>query len=204
MSEAIEHFEAALPEITGRVRSYSRRFHKHERDEAEAEMLALAFSRFVSKVKRTGVYLTPGQVAFMAYLGVRDGRVLATGGGVTDVHAPLAFRAGRVRRMSLSELSGPKDLPDSTIRQITAVISTKENDTPLTRAAMRIDWAALALRLDQRLRMILKGLIVGETKSSLAQRIGVSPGRLTQLLRVLAQKIRDFFGIENLPHCCAS
>jgi hypothetical protein len=38
----------------------------------------------------------------------------------------------------------------------------------------------------------------------LARRIGVSPGRLSQLLEKLGQEIVGFFGAENLPACCAA
>jgi len=207
MKEIREHFEAILPGIAGRVRSYGRRFTKAEREEATAEMMALAWSGYVSKARRTGIFLSPGPATFMAYLRVRTGRVLATGGGVTDVHAPLAFRLGRVRVVYLSQLNATRSchaLDDSTVRHITTALSSSWHERVDHLAAVRLDWAALARTLDRRMRTILKGLAIGEKKGALARRIGVSAGRLSQLLGELAQEIRNFFGVENLPACCAA
>jgi hypothetical protein len=202
--EAIDRFEAILAEITGRIHNYAQRFPKAERDEAEAEMLALSFSRFVSKAKRTGIYLTPGQAAFMAYLGVRDGRVLATGGGVTDVQSKGAFRAGNIRGLfSLSQPS-TNESDRRAVKSITNALTASEYERPDHRAAVRLDWTALALRLDRRQQQILQGLATGERKTDLAEKLHVSPGRLSQLLSTLADEIRGFFGEENLPACCAS
>ena len=104
----------------------------------------------------------------------------------------------------LSQLSTTKRqhaLTDDEVAKIVKALTASEHERPPVRAAVRLDWAALTKGLDARLRKILAALSIGESKGSIAKMLGVSSCRVTQLLKVLADKIREFFG-ENLPDCC--
>jgi DNA-directed RNA polymerase specialized sigma subunit len=93
-------------------------------------------------------------------------------------------------------------LPDSTIEHITQAVSTSEKDRPDVRAAARLDWAAFARQLPWRLRRILKWLAIGARKSWIAKRLGISNGRVSQLIAKLAGEITAFFGPEVVPAGC--
>ncbi|MCY3024496.1 MAG: hypothetical protein NTW87_36435 [Planctomycetota bacterium] len=51
---------------------------------------------------------------------------------------------------------------------------------------------------------VLRGLVVGDAKGLIARRLGISNGRLSQLLDLLAGEIRSFFTPELLPTWCAA
>lgn len=201
INEVRSRFESVLPEIVGRIRTYRRRF-TSDADEAAAEMMALAWTGFVSKVRRTGVYLTPGQITFMAYRRVCDGRVAASGYSNTDALAPRAFKTGRVRRIFLSELTASQktqELSDSTIKRIVDAMSTSWHERPCEIAATRIDWAAFSMTLPVRLQKLLRMLSQGYSKKDCAAAFAVSAGRITQLLYVIADELQTFFGPEIDP-----
>jgi hypothetical protein len=106
----------------------------------------------------------------------------------------------------LSQLSASKKyqtLSDSEIKRTTNALTTNEHQRPDRRAAVRLDWAALARRLDARLRKMLHWLAIGERKVVIAKRLHVSPCRITQLLAMLAREIAAFFG-EDLPSWCVA
>lgn len=133
INEIRTRFEAILPDIIGRIRSYQRRF-LSDPEEAAAEMMALSWTGFRSKALRTGVFLTPGQIVFMSYRRVADCRVAATGFSSTDPLAPYAFKRGRVRRIFLSEMSASKKcqaLPDSTVQRIVDALSHLGGSAPV-------------------------------------------------------------------------
>jgi hypothetical protein len=132
-----------------------------------------------------------------------SGRVTC-GFSTKDVLGQQTFKMGRVRVVYLSQLDTNKRrhaLSDSTVARITNALTTNEHTWPINRAQVRLDWAALAHRLDARLRKILHGLSIGEPKGAIAKRVGISNGRLSQLLVTLAVEIRSFFGMD-LPDWC--
>jgi hypothetical protein len=194
-------FQVVLPELESRLNYHSRRF--PEPAEAFSEMLASSWINFRSKALRTEVFLGASALAWMARVRLQSGRVTC-GYSVCDVLAEQTFKSGRVRVLLLSQLSTTKRkhaLTDDEVAKIVKALSTSEHDRPPVRAALRLDWAALTKGLDVRLRKILTALSIGEKKSAIAKMLKISPCRVTQLLAVLADKIREFFG-ENLPDCC--
>lgn len=66
-------------------------------------------------------------------------------------------------------------------------------------------WAARKGRTARCSRVsVLRGLVVGDAKGLIARRLGISNGRLSQLLDLLAGEIRSFFTPELLPTWCAA
>ncbi|HLX68486.1 MAG TPA: hypothetical protein VKV04_02560 [Verrucomicrobiae bacterium] len=193
-------FESLLPELERRLNLNARRY----TDAAEAfqEMLASSWVNFQQKAKH-GSLLNACALAWIARIRLQAGRVLC-GYSAADALAEKTVRSGRSRVLSLSQMTTTKPrwkLAPGEIRRITLALSSCEHARPLDRAAVRLDWAALAERLDRRLRVILEGLAVGESKSSLAKILKVTCGRISQLLAVLKREIVSFFG-ENLPDSC--
>lgn len=198
------HFESIFPELESRLTALSKRF--AEPDEARSEMLAASWLNHQSKARRTGELLPASLLAHFAWRRHLSGRVQC-GYSTRDVLAPQTFRANRARVVSFAQLSTSKlrhRLDDKTAARVTQALCSSEHERPPVLVARKLDWLAFAVTLPWRLRKILTGLSVGESKTALAKALGISPGRLSQLLDVLAQRIREFFGDENLPDCCAA
>ena len=197
-------FQQRYPELLSRLRRIVRRFRDDE--DVLAEMTSFAFLNFRSVFLRRGQCLTPCQMAFMCWLRAKSGRTLE-GGGTCDVHDPLAQLRGRARVIHLSVLSCSKRqqvLPDSTVDHIVAALTTSEKDRPDVRAAVRLDWGAFARTLPSRLRRILAWLVIGASKTWIARKLGISKGRVSQLLDKLGQEVVTFFGPEFAPARCVA
>ncbi|MCY3017577.1 MAG: hypothetical protein NTW87_00900 [Planctomycetota bacterium] len=195
-------FETIYPELLSRVTVLARRL--PDPDEAAGEMLAFAWANFASVARRGGVFLPPSMLVWMSGVRYRSGRLL-TGTTVTDVHSPAAQVRGRAQLIHLSLLSSSRRqqvLSDSTVVHITDALTTSERERPDVRAATRIDWNSFMRTLPRRLRRIVRGLVVGDSKGLIARRLGISNGRLSQLLDVLAREIKAFFGAEIVPAGC--
>jgi len=195
-------FEAIYPELLSRINVLARRF--PDPDEAAGEMLGFAWANFASVARRRGVFLHPGLLVWASSVRLRAGRLM-TGSSVHDVHAPAAQALGRSRVIHLSALSASKrqqTLRDSTVDRIVDAVSTSEKDRPDMRAAARLDWAAFACQLPRRLRRIMQWLAIGESKTWIARRLGISKGRVSQLLDKLGREVRSFFTPELLPAWC--
>ena len=193
-------FQTILPELNRRLHLNARRYQDY--DEAFSEMLAMCWINFRQKALR-GVFLNACALAWIARIRYQAGRVIC-GYSTADAMADKTIQSGRSRLTLLSQLTTTKPrwkLSAGEVRRITLALSTSERERPLDRAAVRLDWAALAARLDRRLRLILEGLAVGETKSSLAKILKVTAGRVSQLMVVLRREIVTFFG-EALPDTC--
>ncbi|MGD0089948.1 MAG: hypothetical protein ABSE73_08515 [Planctomycetota bacterium] len=197
-------FEMIYSELASRIAVLARRF--PDQEEAGGEMMASAWVNFRSVARRRGVFIHPGLLAWVSCVRLRAGRLMA-GSSVQDVHAPAAQALGRARLFHLSLLSSSKRrqvISDSTVEHIVTALTTDEREQPCIRAATRLDWAAFMHTLPNRLRRILRGLVVGDSKGLIARRLGISNGRLSQLLDVLAQEITTFFTPELLPTWCAA
>jgi len=191
-------FDSLVPALSKRLHSYARKF--SDAEESFAEMFSNCWVNFRQKSMR-GVLLPANQLAYMAYIRLASGRTL-TGYSTVDVHAPQAFKLGRCRRIFLSEVENSRvneALPDSVTKHIVQTLSTREWDTPLVRAMTRIDWTAFSKTLPRKMRRLLICLVVGFSKGDAAIRLRVSPGRISQMLRVLGDKVEMFFGPEIVP-----
>ena len=195
-------FISMLPALQKRIRKYAKRF--AECEEAFTEMIASAWINYRQRALR-GTMLPAHQLAFVSYIRLASGRTLS-GHSVKDVCSPACYKLGRARRIFLSELEcskGNQLLPDSAIRHITHCLSTREHDTPLIRAAMRIDWTAFSKTLSKQFRRLLHCMVVGFSKGDAAKRLRVSPSRISQMLKVLGEHVREFFGEDIVPSAAA-
>lgn len=192
-------FEERFDELSGRIRLLARPF--PDRDEAQAEMFAHAFANFRSVARRRGEFLPAGLMAFFAVRQVRAGRNL-TSNCRHDVHSVEAHMLGRSKVIHLSQIGDSKKrlgLSDSTVRRITDALSSDLHEDPGERARVRLDWGAFSRSLPHRFRRIIKGLTVGAAKQEIAKKLGISNGRLSQLLDDLGGRASEFFGPEIRP-----
>lgn len=192
-------FDQRHPELLSRLSRIAHRFRDEE--EVLAELQGFAYLNSRSVVLRRGEFLNPSQMAFMAWKRALSGRTIArnTSG---DVHGPIARRLHHIHIISLSQLSEARHnlaLNDRAVDRIVTALTTSEKEQPDVRAATRLDWAAFMRTLPNRLRRILRGLVIGDSKGLIARRLGISGGHLSQLLDVLAREVQAFFGPEVLP-----
>lgn len=195
-------FEALYPELLSRVTVLARRHPDPE--EAAGEMMAFAWANFQSVARRRGIFLPPSMLVWMSGVRYRSGRLL-TGTTVKDVHSPAAQVRGRAHVIHLSLLSSCRRqqfLSDSTAQHSTDALTTSEREQPDVRAATRIDWSAFMKTLPSRMRRIVRGLVVGDSKGLIAKRLGISNGRLSQLLETLGRELVLFFGADIVPVGC--
>lgn len=197
-------FDRRYPELLSRLSRIARGF--QDQDEVLAEMAAFSYVNFRSVFLRRGEFLTPGAMAYVAWRRGLSGRTIV-GSSIRDVHSALAQRRNRVRIVHLSQLSDcgrSRTLTDTVVDRIVSALSTDEHEQPDIRAQVRLDWAVLARRLPVRLRKILQWLAVGARKGWIARRLGISAGRLSQLLEALGREIASFFGRDIMPGNCAA
>ncbi|HEY3319927.1 MAG TPA: hypothetical protein VGP72_05560 [Planctomycetota bacterium] len=196
LSKVKNYFDHIYDRLFSRIRRLSRRF--ADPHEAAAEMVASSWINLLQKAQRCGRWLTPGALAWVAYRRYRNGRMVAPHGNSTkDVLADACYRAGRVR---VYRISAPRvEYSEQDEMAISLALSTRERESPSVRAATRIDWAAFSARLPHRLRRLLRYLALGYSKTQCGEKLALSNGRITQLLYVLADELKAFFGADIVP-----
>ena len=83
------------------------------------------------------------------------------------------------------------------------ILVEDRNATPAELAASRIDFPAWLATLSRRNRRIALRLADGDAAGAVAQRFGISPGRISQLRRELAETWQAFHG-EFCPDAVAA
>ena len=83
------------------------------------------------------------------------------------------------------------------------ILVEDRNATPADLAASRIDFPAWLATLSRRNRRIALRLADGDAAGSVARRFGISPGRISQLRRELAEAWQAFHG-EFCPDAVAA
>ena len=197
-------FHRITPELNSRLKRCARSF--PDREEALAEMLAFSWKNFQSKAQRTGQFLPASALAWVSWKRLQSGRVMS-GYSTKDVLAAQTFRSGRARVLLLSQLrtSNPRHvLTDRETTTITNALSTRIRERPEVRAQIKIDWAAFCDGLPSRLRRVVRLLAIGHAKKLIARRIGVSAGRLSQILYELRDRLIEFFGAEEMAGFAAA
>jgi len=190
MSDATIKAESARisNELGSRIEACAAR--AHDPDEARQELWAFCWRDFQQAARR-GRILPAGYLVWFGWRWLKAGRTIAGHESVTEPLSPLCQRRRRARIAHLSVLATQrhinKDLPADIATQLAVALTTRERDDPAYRAATRLDWSAFARRLPIRLRKIVRWLAVGASKSWIAKRLGISNGRVSQLLDTLAR-----------------
>jgi hypothetical protein len=182
-------FLTILPRIELHGRCYFRHKPREKRDEAIAEMVALAWKWFVNLARRGKDATTfPTALACYAARAVHNGRRLCGMERTKDVLSP---RAQQLQGFTVSSL------PDGSTLS-TSVFSEALLDNTLTpvdeQVAFRIDFPAWRLTRCDRDRRVIDDLMLGERTMDVAERYGLTAGRISQLRRDFSQDWRRFCG----------
>jgi DNA-binding CsgD family transcriptional regulator len=199
-AEIQERFLALMPELNSRMQAIGKNVCRKDAEEFAAEALAMCWRNFRAKARR-GTWLNATQLAWYSWAWVQSGRRIA-GGSATDVHDEQCQRRGRSKIISISTLMQPRrkmrcdvtPMPDRLQKDFERAVSGRHKESPLQRAATRIDWRALSEKLSPRLRTLLKRLSRGDRPGEIAVSFGVSPGRISQMITALKEEVVKFFG----------
>ena len=159
------------------------------REDAVAEAVAVAWSWYRQLAYRgKDARLFPGALASLAARHVRSGRRLCGQEAGQDALSPTAqarhgFAVGKLP--DFSTLNGnPLD---------EALHENTRSPVP-EQVAFRLDFPAWLLSLSQRDRRVVEDLMLGERTLDVAEKHGLSPGRVSQLRREFLEGWRLFCG----------
>jgi hypothetical protein len=178
-SQLQTRFIAVLPRIETHARIYFRHLQcPHQREEALAECLALAwwwFIRLVRRGKNPEDFITV--LADFAARAVRSGRRLCGQEKANEVFSPMAQRRHgfMVQRLHACDTSAGSPWEEAVQDNI---------QTPVPEQVIfRVDFPAWRSRRTKRDQRIIDRLLRSEQTGAVAQIFGLSPGRIAQLRR---------------------
>jgi hypothetical protein len=171
-------FLTILPRIELHGRCYFRHKKGEKRDEAICEMIALAWKWFVTLAER-GKDATQfaSALASFAARAVNSGRRLCGQERAADVLSPLAQQ-----QIGFTVTSFPdgSSLSDNVFSE--ALIDNTQTPVP-EQVAFRLDFPAWRLSRSERDRRLLDDLMLGERTKDVAEKYGLTWGRISQLRR---------------------
>ena len=181
-------FMALLPAIRRHVRFAFRRLEGERREEAVQEALVNALVAYVRLHELGKTELAyASSLARYAVRQVCGGRQVACPLNSNEVLSPYAQRK---QGFTVSRLQRP-DENESTWKEILVEDPTC---TPAELAASRLDFGPWLRRLPRHKRRVASTLAAGETTCGAARKFKVTPGRISQLRRELAQNWDLFQG----------
>lgn len=183
-----ERFLAITPTIEAQARYAFRRCPGDRREELVQEVVANAWTGFLRLCelgKEDLVYPTP--LAQYAIARLRWGRRMAASRNVFDVCSEYGQRKNGLRLERL-------DRYDPAAQRWQEIVVEDKRATPAEVATTRVDFSAWLETLSSRKRKMVDCLAAGESTSTVAGMFGVTPGRISQIRRELAEAWRTFQG----------
>jgi hypothetical protein len=191
-----DELHAAFLTILPRIELHGRCFFRHKkgdkRDEAIAEMVALAWRSFVN-CARNGKDATtfPMALARFAAQGVHNGRRLCGQEKIKDVLSPRAQQAHNFTVVSLPEGSS---LNGNVFDE--ALIDNTQTPVP-DQVSFRLDFPAWRLTRCDRDRRVIDDLMIGGRTMDVADRHGLTAARISQLRRDFQEDWSRFSGLDD-------
>ena len=182
-------FLSILPrlELHGRIAFCALR--ADQREEALAEMLALAWTWFVRLANRgRDAARFPSMVATFAARAVKSGRRLC---GQEKAHDVLSATAQRRYDFRVEQL------PENTVPCRNLLRDALADNTvtpPDEQVAFRLDFAAWLITRTQRDQHVAADLMLGERTLAVARKFSLTPARISQLRRDFAGDWQRFCG----------
>ena len=180
-----------LPVIKQCALAHYRHQNADNRDEAVAEVMTLAWTRYVSAItsgkaladlqapaeERTGK-ITPRTIAGFAIAAHDHGR-RSYGTSIVDVFAPATRRTGR------AHVVGFEDLNDHDHVVWSDYFTAKSGD-PSEVVRRRMDWALIAAQCRPKQRRVLELLAEGHSTNEIADIMNCTAGRVSQMKNEIA------------------
>jgi hypothetical protein len=184
-----EHFAAILPIVRTHAEIQFRKLPIQSREEAIQEAVASACVSYQRlDAKGSPCSATPATLATFAVKRVRSGRhVGGHQNSAHDVMSPVTSARHGVHVVSYHQKSTGIDAWQM------VVVADRKESIPDT-VAFRIDFARWLKEWNRRDRRIISALATGERTLAVAERFGLTPGRISQLRRKYAHDWRRFQG----------
>jgi hypothetical protein len=190
-----QSFLQVLPAVLTHAKIQFRRLGAQRREEAIQETIATACVNYQLAAAQGKLNVVrPGSLADFAVKHVRAGR--RVGGhqdAARDVMSPVCQRRHRVEVVSIDHHRLPASLRNGTDGWRQLVLADRKVPVP-DLAAFRVDFGQWFQNRIRRDRSIISWLIAGESPSVVADRFGISRGRVSQLRRRYEQEWRTFQG----------
>jgi Helix-turn-helix domain len=190
-----QSFLQVLPAVLTHAKIQFRRLGAQRREEAIQETIATACVNYQLAAAQGKLNVVrPGSLADFAVKHVRAGR--RVGGhqdAARDVMSPVCQRRHRVEVVSIDHHRLPASLRNGTDGWRQLVLADRKVPVP-DLAAFRVDFGQWFQTRSRRDRSIISWLIAGESPSVVADRFGISRGRVSQLRRRYEQEWRTFQG----------
>jgi hypothetical protein len=195
-TRSLDELHTAFLTILPRIELHGRCFFRHKkadkRDEAIAEMVALAWKSFVN-CARNGKDATTFPMALARYAAqaVHNGRRLCGQEKIKDVLSPRAQQQHNFVVVSLPEGSS---LNGNVFDE--ALIDNTQTPVP-EQVSFRLDFPAWRLTRCDRDRRVIDDLMVGERTMDVAERHGLTAARISQLRRDFQEDWSRFSGLDD-------
>jgi hypothetical protein len=144
----------------------------------------------VHRLEQNGKQIIPKSVAYYTIQRLKTGR-RSTGAGRTDVMSPGCQLDGNA---SLSSLEEPVHVSDDSEDFTLGDVITSRKDDPSQVAVRNTDWNAFMRKLDGAQQYIIRATAKGESYTSQATHLRVSPAAVTQRCDTIAKRARQFWG----------
>jgi len=177
-----------LPKIQHHASVAFRHLKPESREEAIQEVVCNSLRAYVRLVQLNKVNLAyPTVLARFGIAQVKDGRKV---GSKLNVHDVSSQYAQQQKGFHVERL----DQYDDKENAWQEVLIEDRHSGPAAVAMMKIDFKEWLKPLPYRVRSIAKLLATGEKTSIVAEKFNLSPGRISQLRRELAQSWKQFQG----------
>jgi hypothetical protein len=181
-------FLAVLPAIRTHARICFRKLRRGDSEEAVAETVASAFRSYGSLARRGKLdSVFASTLAAYAVHTVRNDRHVGGRQSATDVLSLLAQRRRGLHVRSLTRHCGGNE----GWREMTL---EDRRVSPADQAVFNLDFAEWLKSFARRDRRIIRSLVAGEGTFKVAEKFGLSPGRVSQLRRKFEQSWNQFQG----------
>lgn len=186
-------------ELQSRAKAIARSFKPRDREDVEAEVIASSWINF-RQAARAGRWLNGTQLGWAACQFVRGNRSVGGFNSATDVTSPITHarqRANVVRITSLENQTARARVNRESLSRLekdyVKAITLQDRDGPAVLTQMKLDWTALAKTLSSKHRRAIYRLARGERPGEVARRLGVSAGRVSQMIAELKRWVFNFF-----------
>ena len=149
-------------------------------------------AKMIESVERRGKKLMPNSIAYYAIQQTKSGR-RSYSATVTDVMAPGFLISHPDALCSMENLVDS----EGELQTVGEMLAARHGD-PSTNAVRRIDWEAFLEQQDRRVINIVRDLLAGYCTSELALKYGVTPPRIVQIKREIAEAVSAYMGSDIL------
>jgi hypothetical protein len=184
------NFLAVLTTVETHAKISFRRLRPEARAEAVAETVARAFCDYGHLARQRRLSCAyPGSLATFAVRAVRGHRKVGCRQNAKDALSPIAQKKHAFTASTLT----PWKSAEGTWREV--VVESKRF-SPADRAVFTLDFAEWLRQWPPRHREIINALAAGERTNAVAQRFGVTEGRVSQFRKRYQESWDQFQGAE--------